>query len=241
MANALAVAVEDGNLELALLSVLEERESQGDTDLYRKILRDNLIQSLEDGSLEKVLGEKKQGKELEALRRIEKHMLQALEDGSLEEAVASRQAKAQKEAKQAAKEGAFPKPKVAPLKVEEFSAKMFLEAFSEKGRRMNTLSKMIEEAEGQIKRREQQSSELQAHISQNKLELAHLQLDLDWHRSALEGAEERRKELQHSQRKLLGTLHGKMFEISDGVTASSTICPSSPGGTGTSFQPRPPR
>lgn len=29
---------------------------------------------------------------------------------------------------QAAKEGAFPKQKVAPLNVEEFSAKMFLEA-----------------------------------------------------------------------------------------------------------------
>ncbi|CAL1141315.1 unnamed protein product [Cladocopium goreaui] len=135
----------------------------------------------------------------------------------------------------AAKEGAFPKQKVAPLNVEEFSAKMFLEAFSEKGRRMNTLSKMIEEAEVQIKRREQQSIELQAHISQNKLEIAHLQLDLDWHRSALEGAEERRKELQTSQRKLLGTLHGKIYGISD--QASSTMCPSSPAGA--SF-PRPP-
>jgi len=239
MARAMQQAVEDGNLELALRSVLEERTAEGHqaptetVDELRTMLRDTLIHSSEDGSLEKALGESKRGKELEALRRIEIHMMQALEDGSLEEAVASSQA--HKEAKQAAKEGAFPKQKVAPLNVEEFSAKMFLEAFSEKGRRMNTLSKMIEEAEVQIKRREQQSIELQAHISQNKLEIAHLQLDLDWHRSALEGAEERRKELQTSQRKLLGTLHGKIYGISD--QASSTMCPSSPAGA--SF-PRPP-
>jgi len=244
MARAMQQAVEDGNLELALRSVLEERTAEGPAgdqaptetvDELRTMLRDTLIHSSEDGSLEKALGESKRGKELEALRRIEIHLMQALEDGSLEEAVASSQA--HKEAKQAAKEGAFPKQKVAPLNVEEFSAKMFLEAFSEKGRRMNTLSKMIEEAEVQIKRREQQSFELEAHISQNKLEIAHLQLDLDWHRSALEGAEERRKELQTSQRKLLGTLHGKMYGISD-QTASSTMCPSSPGGA--SLQPRPP-
>lgn len=243
MANALSQAVDDGNLELAMRSVLDERTFQ-ESDEWRKMLKDSLLHSLEDGSLQKALEESHRGEEENALRRIEGHLLKALEDGSLEEAIAE-QEQARREAKQAAKEGAF--PKAAPLakvgrvgedmNVEEFSAKMFLEAFSEKGRRMNSLSKMIEEAEVQIKRREQQCCQLQAHISRNHLELAHLQLDLDWHHSALEGAEERHKELQTTQRKLLGTLHGRMYEISDAGATSSTIVPS-PGSSG--FQPRPP-
>ncbi|CAJ1394392.1 unnamed protein product [Effrenium voratum] len=103
------------------------------------------------------------------------------------------------------------------------------------------------DAELQIKHREQTCQQIQATVSQNKLELAHLELDLEWHQSALQGAEERRKELQNSQRKLLGTLHGKMYEISD-VTGSpsapsATMYPSSPGALHTPrrLEPMPPR
>eukprot|EP00913_Durusdinium_trenchii_P009025 g8489.t1 len=218
-------AVDDGNLELAMRSVLDERTFQ-ESDEWRKMLKDSLLHSLEDGSLQKALEESHRGEEENALRRTLTIQMSAWNLPELAWKIAfaiAEQEQARREAKQAAKEGAF--PKAAPLakvgrvgedmNVEEFSAKMFLEAFSEKGRRMNSLSKMIEEAEVQIKRREQQCCQLQAHISRNHLELAHLQLDLDWHHSALEGAEERHKELQTTQRKLLGTLHGRMYEISD--------------------------
>ena len=120
-------------------------------------------------------------------RRIEQQLLEALEDGRLEEAVKSET--------------------VNLVSVEEFSAKMFLEAFAEKGRRLKTLLQSITEAEAQIKLREQRCQQLQAHVSQNKLELAHLDLDSEWCSKLLESAEERRKALQQAQRRLMGTIH----------------------------------
>ncbi|CAE7259734.1 KIF13B, partial [Symbiodinium sp. KB8] len=152
-------------------------------------------------------------------QRIEKQLIAALEDGSLEEAIQTSLAPSPPPVVPAPVASA---PRADPKTVEEFSAKMFLEAFSEKGRRLDTLMRSIAEAEAQIKQREQRCQQLQAHVSQHKLELAHLDLDFEWCSKLLDSAEARRGDLQAAQRKLLGTLHGKMYELADVTTTPLT-------------------
>eukprot|EP00439_Symbiodinium_sp_Y106_P040418 s1462_g4.t4 len=196
--------------------------SEGERALQLRI-RSQILAALNDGSLEEALigvgaG---QGEAADDVRqRIEKQLIAALEDGSLEEAIQTSLAPSAPTPAPAAPVASS--PRVDPKTVEEFSAKMFMEAFSEKGRRLDTLMRSIAEAEAQIKQREQRCQQLQAHVSQHKLELAHLDLDFEWCSKLLDSAEARRGELQAAQRKLLGTLHGKMYELADVTTAPLT-------------------
>ncbi|CAE7764409.1 KIF13B, partial [Symbiodinium sp. CCMP2456] len=161
-------------------------------------IRSQILAALNDGSLEEALigvgaG---QGEAADDVRqRIEKQLIAALEDGSLEEAIQTSLAPSPPPTAAPVASA----PGVDPKTVEEFSAKMFLEAFSEKGRRLDTLMRSIAEAEAQIKQREQRCQQLQAHVSQHKLELAHLDLDFEWCSKLLDSAEARRGELQAAQ------------------------------------------
>eukprot|EP00930_Biecheleria_cincta_P045992 TRINITY_DN3170_c0_g1_i2.p1 TRINITY_DN3170_c0_g1~~TRINITY_DN3170_c0_g1_i2.p1 ORF type:complete len:2091 (-),score=594.53 TRINITY_DN3170_c0_g1_i2:131-6403(-) len=101
------------------------------------------------------------------------------------------------------------------MSMEAFSAQMFVQAFSEKGKRLEQLQKLVEDAEQQIKLRDAQCRQLQSEVSRNRLEIVHMELDIDWHKNALENADARRQELQNGQRQLLGKLHGQMYSLSD--------------------------
>ncbi|CAE7578727.1 ARGK, partial [Symbiodinium natans] len=194
--------------------VEEAPHAEGEAALKQRI-KTSFLTALDDGSLEEALKSVAGDPGEEAVRqRLEKRLLESLKDGSLEEAVKL----------------ALPAPTSLQVPtqtqtVEEFSARMFLEAFAEKGRRLDTLLARIAEAEAQIKQREQRCQQLQAHVAQNKMELAHLDLDFEWCSKLLDSAEIRRGELQAAQRKLLGTLHGKMYELAD---VTSRLTPRSP-------------
>ncbi|CAE7691608.1 KIF13B [Symbiodinium pilosum] len=227
-AGLLSEAAVDGKLERILTEIGKEEiqtSRRVEVDVRSKV-RTQLQEAALDGRLEAALANASEDRALDSLRpqepqepqeaaphaapaeaarqRIRARLLEGLEDGRLEQAVA-------KEAKHAS--AAKVTSAVTKVTMEEFSAKMFLEAFAEKGQRLQSLLRSIAEAEVQIRLREQRCQQLQARVSENKLELAHLDLDSEWCAKLLESAEERRKALQQSQRRLLGTLHGKMHEL----------------------------
>jgi len=212
-------ALESGALEKALAEVFLPGEAT------RGRIEQRLVASLDSGELEKALSSVMGEPAKPSAAPVPP--ASAKPEGSPKRPgrnfTRNDEAEARKEAAQAAAEATAWCKMVEPnhLSIEQFSAKMFLEAFSEKGKRLDELSKLVKEAETKIALRSEQSQQLQAEVSQNRLELAHLDLDLDWHRTALTNAEQRRVELQDVRRKLLGALHGKMYELTD-VSGSLT-------------------
>lgn len=79
---------------------------------------------------------------------------------------------------------------------------LVLSVVTAKSRRAGELTIMILEAEKQLRERELLCQDLQADILRTKSDLAHLELDVKWHRSALALAEDRRQILQDGHRKL---------------------------------------
>jgi len=83
-------------------------------------------------------------------------------------------------------------------------AVLALRMLSDRDRRLGELSAMIEATKQQIAERTESCRQIEAMISTARLDASHLELDIEWHRQALEGAERRSSELGAGQRKLLG-------------------------------------
>jgi len=81
-----------------------------------------------------------------------------------------------------------------------------LKVLSHRDRRIGELFAMIRQTEQSIVDREKKRLELQESIASAKLELSHMELDIEWHRRARQGAEERSTELEIQQRRLHGDL-----------------------------------
>lgn len=130
-------------------------------------------------------------------------------------------------------------PKVNSLNSKICSSALVLSVVTAKSRRAGELTIMIMEAEKQLRERELLCQDLQADISRTKSDLAHLELDVEWHRSALSLAEDRRQTLQDGHRKLQDELLStvKQLRLADldvkhgGPTANSARSELSTAGT----------
>jgi len=83
-----------------------------------------------------------------------------------------------------------------------------VEAICARERRIGELTALIQEAERKIADRDATCQLIQAKITSAKFDLAHADLDIGWHRQALQGAHERNVELDANHRRLLGELDG---------------------------------
>jgi len=84
-----------------------------------------------------------------------------------------------------------------------------LQAVSQRDKRAGELLAMINEAQRKLCDREETCQQIEERIGSARLDLAHLELDIEWHRRSHEAAKERSCELEAGQYKLLGELDGE--------------------------------
>jgi hypothetical protein len=89
---------------------------------------------------------------------------------------------------------------------EKSAAVLALRAMSHRDRRVGELIAMIDEVKRQIAERDDRCTQIEERLNGVRLDIAHLELDVEWHRRAVEGAKERSCELEVSQRRLFGEL-----------------------------------
>jgi hypothetical protein len=90
---------------------------------------------------------------------------------------------------------------------------MALEAVSQRDRRVGELVAMISETKRFILERNEQCQAIEEKIGATRVNLAHLDLDVEWHRQALENAKDRTTELEAGQRKLMVDLDGQQQKL----------------------------
>jgi len=79
--------------------------------------------------------------------------------------------------------------------------------------RVGELVSMIRETERQIEDRERRCTWLEERLDSTRVDAAHIVLDLEWHKRALESAVDRGSELEATQRKLAGELEGQQMKL----------------------------
>jgi hypothetical protein len=82
-------------------------------------------------------------------------------------------------------------------------AMLTFQAISQKTRRAAELEEMIKYTERQIALREKSCKDMEKTIAAVKLDLSQLELDIEWNKRAFASAEDKRRELEANQRKLL--------------------------------------
>jgi len=102
-----------------------------------------------------------------------------------------------------------------------------LEAVAQRDRRVGELLAMISEANRQISERDERCQGMEEKLGATRLDLAHLEVDAEWHRRALEGAKEQSCALEVGQRKLLGELDGQHQKLRHANIQTSECCPMS--------------
>lgn len=88
-----------------------------------------------------------------------------------------------------------------------------LDAVSQRDRRVGELLAMISETQRCILERDEQCQQIEEKISAARQDFAHLELDVDWHRRALDNAKERSNELEATQQKLQLDLDGQQQKL----------------------------
>jgi len=88
-----------------------------------------------------------------------------------------------------------------------------LDAVSERDRRVGELLAMISETQRSILERDEQCQQIEEKLGAARLDLAHLELDVEWHRRTLDSAKERSNELEANQKKLLVDLDGQTQKL----------------------------
>jgi len=188
---------EDGRLQEALREMKAEAEAQNKTSAaeaaagaagcedMRKRLANSLIDNLETGRLEAAVGEVFGARKTAALA-----LVPAAPASVGRQAVPVAPAPPRKQAK----------PASAALA-------LIFEAVSTRDRRIGELTARIRETEVRLVEGDEHLGKLGDTLTAAKQDLAHLELDIEWHRCALEGAEGRHIELQAclkgGQRKLM--------------------------------------
>jgi len=156
---------------------------------------------------------------LDVLRgRLHTRLFDALDSGQLEEVMQETLGKGER--------AAAPRGKSAAFRV--------LAQVSDRDRRIGELTALARDAERRIAEGGENCSRYREMISYMKQDIAHLELDIEWHRRALQGAEERGLELEAGQRRLFLELdsHTQKFKHSESeVTARSELSTTSGGGT----------
>mmetsp|Transcript_146781 Transcript_146781/g.468969 ORF Transcript_146781/g.468969 Transcript_146781/m.468969 type:complete len:902 (-) Transcript_146781:105-2810(-) len=133
------------------------------------------------------------------------------------------------------------------------AAALIFEAVSARDRRIGELTARIRETEIRFCEQDEGYNQMIDMLTVAKQDLAHVELDIEWHRRALEGAVGRSGELQQGQRKLLSELDLQMKPIQNdplgglGMYSArseiSTVPGASPYGLGSTtawMTPRPP-
>jgi hypothetical protein len=119
-----------------------------------------------------------------------------------------------------------------------------LEAVKQRDRRVGELLAMISETQRAVADREITCQQIEERIGATRHDISHLNLDVEWHRRALEAAKERSNELELGQRNLVGELdsqHKKLLHANIDAQESclvgcapSEISTATGGGTTTS-------
>jgi len=118
-----------------------------------------------------------------------------------------------------------------------------LEAVAQRDRRVGELLAMISEAKSQIADREDRCAQIEDKLSAARADIAHLELDVEWYKRALDGAKERSGVLEERKRQLLGALDGHTLKmrhagidaIECGMSAPSEVSTATGGGTQSSI------
>jgi len=98
-----------------------------------------------------------------------------------------------------------------------------LDTISARDRRIGELTAMIREAERKIAERDLTCQQIQDRISTAKLDLAHVDLDFQWHSQALQGAQERNVELDTCHRRLRCELDGHRQKMKHAFIETDTL------------------
>mmetsp|Transcript_15845 Transcript_15845/g.45765 ORF Transcript_15845/g.45765 Transcript_15845/m.45765 type:complete len:833 (-) Transcript_15845:206-2704(-) len=93
------------------------------------------------------------------------------------------------------------------------TAALLLDAVSERDRRIGELVALVRETQVRIVQREEQCRHVEGLLTTARSDLGHIELDIEWHRRALEGAEGRRSELEAGHRKLRSELDQKYLDF----------------------------
>jgi hypothetical protein len=210
MSNLLWSACESGALESALTNALQDERSLEDIRLN---MSDLLWNACETGALESALSGALQDSKEDSLEDIRANMSSLLwsacESGHLEQALGSMKASASTPMKPTYL--GTPSPPVKPssgMKTSRPAVELAIEAMSLRDRRIGELSAMIKEAKQQLIERDECCRAIEGKLGAARIDLAHLDLDMEWHRRALDDAQERSNELEAGQRKLIGELDG---------------------------------
>jgi hypothetical protein len=163
--------------------------------------RDTLIQASVDDGLERALLEVKQERRAEVPQTVE--LLNR--EGHAEVSPESREIKSEN----------------SP------ALQRALEAVAQRDRRVGELLVMISEANRQISDRDERCRGMEEKLGATRLDLAHLEVDVEWHRRSLEDAKEQTCALEVVQRKLLGDLDGQHQKLRHANVQVSEGCPMS--------------
>lgn len=99
-----------------------------------------------------------------------------------------------------------------------------IEAMSQRDRRIGELMAMINETKQQIVERDESCQVIEGKLGAARMDLAHMDLDVEWHRRALDDAKERSLELEAGQRKLLGELDGHQQKLRHAKIEAEESC-----------------
>jgi len=212
-------ALDTGGLEDLLQSSFAKpatRECASDSaTLLRAEMTAALRDSLNSGALASAMQEvsmKACEVEIRDLRmRTAATLFDACDSGALEGALVSVKERSHKQRQRAAAPvgpGAMVPFQAAAVASPEQKTVAFLalQMLSQRDQRLGELTVMIRTTRQQIAERKESCEQIAEMIASAKHDASHLDLDIEWHRRALETAEERSIELGHSQRRLLGSL-----------------------------------
>lgn len=217
----------NGRLEEALVEVKKEAH-RSDLGTLRCRAGDLLLQCSHSGRLEEALAEvKKEAEQAVAVKAVDMETLRLRAAHSLFAQVMSGQFKQAMEDEpgnhdaevEANRSPAFPPSatEVVPVpcvakrlcKDSPFHKQalaLVLQVMSGRDRRIGELTAMIRDTEMRVVQQEQSCKQMQDMVAAAKQDLAHLELDIEWHCHALEGAEGRSAELEAGHRKLIADL-----------------------------------
>lgn len=203
----LTQAAADNNLERAVSEVKAEMEASSKEEELRRRARETLVKAAEDRSLENVLWDVQRERQPPP--------------GNVQPAAETVAATPSTPSKDPPASDMVLETPAAPVKLankiipvgENSTLLMALEAVSQRDRRVGELVAMIGETKRFILERDEQCQAIQEKIGATRVNLAHLDLDVEWHRQALENAKDRTTELEAGQRKLMVDLDGQQQKL----------------------------
>jgi hypothetical protein len=128
---------------------------------------------------------------------------------------------------------------VATAKQGESSAWMLMKALSQRDQRIGELIALIASTEQRIADRDDDLKQIEQQISSVKAESAHFDMDIEWHKRALVGAEERSAELEADPEAT--TLKLKQGSLERNVASSRSAISTAATSTQRAWTPQTPR